>query len=89
MGKDAKGLKPLDEPNVEPTNNGTERQIRPVVNDRRITHGTRGDAGMCWCERIWTITSTCKNKTEIFFSFIHESVVAHWGNKKYPSLICQ
>ena len=29
----------LTEPNVEPTNNGTERQIRPVVIDQRITQG--------------------------------------------------
>ena len=29
------------EPGLEPTNNGTERQIRPVVIDRRITQGTR------------------------------------------------
>lgn len=42
----------LTEPDVEPTNNGTERQIRPVVTDRRITQGTRGQAGMCWYERI-------------------------------------
>lgn len=50
----------LGEPEVEPTNNGTERQIRPVVIDRRITQGTRGDAGMRWCERIWTTIASCK-----------------------------
>ncbi len=34
------------DPNVEPTNNCSERQIRPVVIDRRITQGTREDTGM-------------------------------------------
>lgn len=77
------------EPNVEPTNNGTERQIRPVVIDRRITQGTRGDIGMRWCERIWTVTATCKKQTRNIFDFTHESVIAHWSNKKYPSLIYQ
>jgi transposase len=72
---------------VEPTNNGTERQIRPVVIDRRITQGTRGQAGMRWCERIWTAIATCKKQNRNVFDFIHESVVAHWSNKKYPSLI--
>jgi len=48
----------LTEPEVEPTNNGTERQIRPVVIDQRITQGTRGDAGMRWCEHIWTVIAT-------------------------------
>jgi len=79
----------LTEPDVEPTNNVTERQIRPVVIDRRITQGTRGDAGMRWCERIWTTLATCKKQRRNVFDFIHESVIAHWGNKKYPSLICQ
>ena len=79
----------LTESNVEPTNNGTERQIRPVVIDRRITQGTRGDAGMRWCERIWTVTATCKKQQRNVFDFIHQSIVAHWSNKKYPSLIWQ
>jgi len=78
----------LSEPTVEPTNNGTERQIRSVVIDRRITQGTRGDAGMRWCERIWTVLATCKKQELNVFDFIHEAVVAHWSNKKYPSLIC-
>ena len=78
----------LAEPNVEPTNNGTERQIRPIVIDRRITQGTRGDTGMRWCERIWTVLTTCKKQELNVFDFIHKAVVAHWSNKKYPSLIC-
>jgi len=77
----------LTEPNVEPTNNGTERQIRPVVIDRKITQGTRGDAGMRWCERIWTIIATCKKQQRNVFDFIHESVIAHWSKQKYPLLI--
>ena len=78
----------LTEPDVEPTNNGTERQIRPVVIDRRITQGTRGDAGMRWCERIWTAIATCKKQQRNAFDFIHESVIAHWSKLKYPLLIC-
>ena len=79
----------LTEPNVEPTNNGTERQIRPVVIDRRITQGTRGDAGMRWCERIWTAIATCKKQQRNVFDFIHETVIAHWSKQEYPLLICQ
>ena len=79
----------LTEPNVEPTNNGTERQIRPVVIDRRITQGTRGVAGMRWCERIWTTIATCKKQQRNVFDFICESIVAHWNKQKLPSLICK
>ena len=78
----------MDEPDVEPTNNRTERQIRPVVIDRRITQGTRGQIGMRWCERIWTTIATCKKQNRNVFDFIHESIIAHWANRKHPSLIC-
>ncbi len=78
----------LTEPDVEPTNNRTERQIRPVVIDRRITQGTRGDAGMRWCERIWTTLSTCKKQERNVFDFIHESIIANWSKQKHPLLIC-
>jgi len=77
----------LTEPGLEPTNNGTERQIRPVVIDRRITQGTRGEAGMRWCERIWTILATCKKQNRNVFDFIHESLIAHWTNNPYPELL--
>ncbi len=74
----------ITEPGVEPTNNNTERQIRPVVIDRRITQGTRGHAGMRWCERIWTIIATCKKQNSNVFDFIRRSLLAHWTNKRYP-----
>jgi transposase len=76
----------MTEPKIEPTNNGTERQIRPVVIDRRITQGTRGYAGMRWCERIWTALATCKKQNRNVLKFIHHSLVAHWTNACYPEL---
>jgi transposase len=77
----------LTEPGLEPTNNGTERQIRPVVIDRRITQGTRGLAGMRWCERIWTILATCKKQKRNVFEFIRQTLIAHWTNTCYPELL--
>jgi len=77
----------LTEPKIEPTNNGTERQIRPVVIDRRITQGTRGDAGMRWCERIWTALATCKKQNRNVFKYIHHTLLAYWTNTRYPELL--
>jgi transposase len=77
----------LTEPGAEPTNNGTERQIRPVVIDRRITQGTRGEAGMRWCERIWTTLATCKKQNRNVFVFIHHTLLAHWNGTCYPKLL--
>ena len=77
----------LSESAVEPTNNGTERQIRAVVIDRRITQGTRSDTGMRWCERIWTVMATCKKQNRKVFDFIHQALLAHWNNTCYPELL--
>jgi hypothetical protein len=77
----------LTEPKLEPTNNRTERQIRSVVIDRRMTQGTRGYAGMRWCERIWMASATCKKQNRNVFKFIHHTLVAHWTNTCYPELL--
>jgi transposase len=77
----------LIDPNVEPTNNGTEREIRHTVIDRRITQGTRGDAGMRWCERIWTTIATCKKQNQNVFEFIHQSLLSHWTDENYALLL--
>jgi transposase len=77
----------MDEPAVEPTNNGTERDVRHTVIDRRVTQGTRGDAGMRWCERIWTTIATCKKQGRNVFDFIHQSILAHWTKQPYPQLL--
>ena len=74
----------LTDPAVEPTNNGTEREIRHTVIDRRITQGTRGDAGMRWCEHIWTTIATCKKQDRNVFKFIHKSLLSNWTDENYP-----
>jgi transposase len=74
----------LTDPSVEPTNNSSERAIRHTVIDRRITQGTRGDAGIRWCERIWTTIATCKKQDRNVFEFIHKSLLSNWTDKNYP-----
>jgi transposase len=77
----------LTDPNVEPTNNGTEREIRHLVIDRRITQGTRGEAGMRWCERIWTTLATCRKKNRSAFDFIHNAIINYWKRLPSPQLV--
>jgi hypothetical protein len=77
----------LDTPNVEPTNNGTERQIRSLAIDRKITQGTRGESGRRWCERIWTMRATCAQQGRSAFEFLYHSIIAHFTNQPFPSLL--
>ena len=77
----------LDRPGIEPTNNGPERQIRFLAIDRKITQGTRGEAGRRWCERIWTTLATCVQQGRSAFAFLHHSIIAHFADHPFPSLL--
>jgi hypothetical protein len=72
---------------VEPTNNHNEQQLRHSVIDRRITQGTRGEAGQRYHERMWTAIATCKKQNRNFFTFLYESVIAQLQNQPGPSLL--
>jgi transposase len=74
-------------PGIEPTNNLAEQAIRFVVIDRRITQGTRSETGSRWYERIWTVVATCAQQVRSVFTFILDSVHAHFGGGSPPSLL--
>jgi transposase len=72
---------------VEPTNNHSEQQIRQCVIDRRITQGTRSEAGMRYHERMWTMIATCKKQNRSIFSFLQESIATKLAGQPAPSLL--
>jgi len=72
---------------IEPTNNLAEQAIRFVVIDRRITQGTRSQAGRDWCERIWTVMATCTQRGLEVFDFLYRSLCAYWAQIPGPSLL--
>jgi transposase len=74
-------------PGIEPTNNLAEQAIRFVVIDRHITQGTRGETGQRWSERIWTVIATCTQQGRSVFSFLFETIAAHFHNETPPELI--
>ena len=74
-------------PGIEPTNNLAEQAIRFVVIDRRITQGSRSEAGQRWLERIWTTIATCTHNGVSVFKFLHDSITAHFQNVAGPSLV--
>jgi len=74
-------------PGLEPTNNLAEQAIRFVVIDRRITQGTRSEAGRQWCERIWTVMATCAQQGRSVFDFLERAVHAYFTGLPIPSLL--
>lgn len=77
----------LERPGVEPTNNGMERQFRPLIIDRKITQGTRGEAGRRWCERIWTTLATCAQRGHRAFAYLCEAIEAYFRGQTRPPLL--
>ena len=74
-------------PGVEPTNNLTEQALRFVVIDRRVTQGTRGAMGRCWCERIWTTLATCRMQRRSAFEYLHHAIRCHYAGRPATSLL--
>jgi len=74
-------------PGVEPTNNLAEQAIRFVAIHRRLTQGTRSEAGRDWCERVWTVIATCEQQGRSVFDYLCQAVNAHFGSSAAPSLI--
>ena len=74
-------------PGLEPTNNLAEQAIRFVVIDRHITQGTRSEIGQQWSERIWTVIATCTQQGRSVFSFLYDSIVAHFQSEPAPKLL--
>jgi len=77
----------LERDDVPPTNNGTEQSIRFVMIDRKVTQGTRSDAGMRFCERMWTVVATCKKQGKSVFEFLKSAVNSTFTGTQYPQLI--
>jgi len=72
---------------IPPTNNLCEQSIRQVVIDRKITQGTRSDWGNRWCERIWSILSTCEQRGKNVMLFLRSSVGSFLQGYSPPSLL--
>jgi transposase len=77
----------LKRPEVDPTNNFTERTLRFAVIDRKLTQGTRGTAGQSWCSRIWSILATCRLQKRSAFHFLAQTLANAFKRIDTPQLL--
>jgi transposase len=77
----------LERDDIPPTNNASEQAIRFVVIDRKVTMGTRSDAGMRFCERMWTLVATCVKQKKSVFQFLRQAITSTYSGIPYPKLI--
>lgn len=77
----------IDVEGVEPTNNREERNLRHAVQWRRITQGTRSEAGSKFVGRILTVLGTCTLQHLDTLRFVKDSVLAALHGRPPPSLL--
>jgi transposase len=77
----------LDVEEVEPTNNVSERALRPAVIWRKLSFGTQSARGSRFVETILTVVETCHRQSRNSFEYLTAAVQAHFAGQPTPSLL--
>lgn len=71
-------------PDVEPTNNLAERDLRKIVLWRKKSYGSRSDRGQRFVERISTVCGTLKRNGRNIFEFLKKATSAFYAGMEAP-----
>jgi len=72
---------------IEPTNNASERAIRPAVLYRKGCFGTHSAEGSRFVERILTVVTTLRQQGRNVLDYLTQACVAAMNHRKAPSLL--
>ena len=79
----------VDEVGVEPTNNASERALRPAVIWRKLSFGTQSGGGSRFVETVLSVIETCRQQQRNAFVLIRQAVAAHFAGEPPPSLLAR
>jgi transposase len=77
----------LEVEGVEPTNNASERALRPAVIWRKLSFGTQSPQGSRFVETILTVVETCHRQSRNSFNDLTAPLPAHFARQPAPSLL--
>ena len=72
---------------VEPTNNASERALRPAVLWRRSSLGTQSQAGSCFVSRLLTVVTTLRLQQRNVLDYLTQACQAKRQGQPAPSLL--
>ena len=72
---------------VEPTNNVSERALRPAVLWRKGSFGSDSEAGSRFAERLLTVVASCRQKGRPLLPFLVAAGEAALRGSRPPSLL--
>lgn len=70
---------------VEPTDNASERALRPAVIWRKLSFGTQSAAGSRFMETILTVIETSHRQSRSSFDYLTAALQAHFAGQPIPS----
>ena len=71
---------------AEPTNNASERALRGLVIQRKLSWGSQSDEGLRLIERLWTVTESCKRRNQNVLEYLTKAVLAYRTGELAPIL---
>ena len=77
----------LEHEGVEPTNNSSERALRPAVQWRKITFGNRSAEGEVAVSRLLTVRGTCQMNHRNTLAYLGEAIQCYRMQRPVPSLL--
>lgn len=72
---------------VEPTNNSAERALRKAVLWRKGSFGSQSQDGLCFVERMLTLTETCRQLGRHPLDFLADAIFANRSGTSSPKLL--
>ncbi len=72
---------------VEPTNNVSERRVRPAVIARKLSFGTESPAGSRFVERVLTVTTTLRQQERNVLDYLVAAHEARLHGRTPPSIL--
>jgi transposase len=72
---------------IEPTNNDSEREVRPIVLWRKRSFGSQSDRGSRFVERMMTVAATLRRQNRNVLDFLTRATQATVTHTRRPSLI--
>ena len=77
----------VDMAGVEPTNNASERALRPAVIWRKLSFGTQSVSGSRFVETLLSVVETCRQRKSSAIAFVRQAVKAYFAKQTAPSLL--
>ena len=77
----------VDQEGVEPTNNGAERELRPLVQARKVSFGNRSANGELATSRLFTVAETCRPQGLDVLAYLSAAITSYRRRQTPASLL--